>query len=109
MIRYPSPFFAAKNSPMITPTRQSPIFTFILLIIAGQRAWEYNLCKRLKPAASHRIDQFDLAGVYGSKIRVKVQDTSEDRDGHTGYNDGSFIGAQPYNKKRSQCRFWQAV
>ena len=35
MIRYPSPFLAAKNSPMITPTRHRPILTFILLMIAG--------------------------------------------------------------------------
>ena len=31
MIRYPRPERAAKNSPMITPTRESPIFTFIML------------------------------------------------------------------------------
>lgn len=35
MIRYPSPSLAARNSPMMTPTRHSPILTFILLMIAG--------------------------------------------------------------------------
>ena len=35
MIRYPSPSLAARNSPIITPTRQRPILTFILLMIAG--------------------------------------------------------------------------
>ena len=35
MIRYPSPALADRNSPMITPTRHNPTFTFMLLMIRG--------------------------------------------------------------------------
>ena len=35
MIRQPRPHRAARNSPIMTPTRDRPIFTFILLIMMG--------------------------------------------------------------------------
>ena len=35
MIKYPSPRLAAKNSPMITPTRDRPILTLVVLIRMG--------------------------------------------------------------------------
>lgn len=52
IIRYPSPLLAARNSPIITPTRARPIFTFILLRIAGTEAGSttfFRAAKRFPP------------------------------------------------------------
>ena len=35
MIKYPKPSLAARNSPIITPTRANPMLTFMLLTMIG--------------------------------------------------------------------------
>lgn len=35
IIRYPRPSLAARNSPITTPTKQSPMFTFMMLKMLG--------------------------------------------------------------------------
>ena len=59
--------------------------------------------------ATERINQFDLTGIGGGETGVKIQDASEDRDRHTGYDDGRLGGTEPYDEKRGECRLWKAV
>ena len=49
-MRYPRPLLAARNSPMMTPTRHRPMLTFILLMMAGMELGSTTLtraCSRL--------------------------------------------------------------
>ena len=45
MIRYPSPLLAARNSPIITPTRDKPMFTFAVLMSVGTEPGKTTLVK----------------------------------------------------------------
>ena len=57
-MRYPSPFLASKNSPIITPTRHRPIFTFMLLIMIFLEPGMISLhriCHLLPPRVRIRV------------------------------------------------------
>ena len=55
------------------------------------------------------VDQFDLLFIDRGKTGVQVHDAPEDGDRHTGDDDRRRSGAQPYDQKRRQRGFRQAV
>ena len=67
-IRYPRPDRAARNSPIITPTRQRPMATFMLLIIVPIEAGSISflrICMRLLPNA---FISFSFSGSVSMKL-----------------------------------------
>ena len=55
------------------------------------------------------VDQLALVRIGFRKSGVQVQDGPEQRHGDAGYDNGFDVRAQPYNEKRSQGGFGQAV
>lgn len=55
------------------------------------------------------VDEFDLLFVNRGKTGVQVHDASEHGNRHTGYDDCCRGGPQPYDQKRRQRGFRQAV
>ena len=72
-------------------------------------AWNDHFGERMKPVSVKCIDEHDLIGIYFGKFVVKVQDTSEDRNRHSGYNDRCAVCTEPDDEQRGEGRFWQAV
>ena len=72
-------------------------------------AWNDHFGERMKPVSVKCIDEHDLIGIYFGKFGVKVQDTSEDRNRHSGYNDRCAVCTEPDDEQRGEGRFWQAV
>ena len=62
MIRYPSPFLAARNSPITTPIRQSPISTFKMLRIAGKLIGRMTLVRQSNRLPCRVQINFNLSG-----------------------------------------------
>ena len=63
----------------------------------------------MEPVPVEGVDQHDLIRVDFGKFRIKIQDASEDRNGHAGNDDGCAVCAEPDNEKRGKGGFWQAV
>ena len=63
----------------------------------------------MKPVSMKGVDEHDLIGIYFGKFGVKVQDTSEDRNGHSGNDDGCAVCTEPDDEQRGEGGFWQAV
>ena len=98
MIRYPRPRLAARNSPMITPTRARPILT----LADRNRAGQHYLEKSVLLSAAQRVDQSDFFRIYLLKAGIKADNGAENSHGDSGYDDGFCPGAQPYDKERGQ-------
>ena len=97
MIRYPRPRLAARNSPMITPTRARPILTLAVLSRIGTEPGKSVLL-----SAAQRVDQSDFFRIYLLKAGIKADNGAENSHGDSGYDDGFCPGAQPYDKERGQ-------
>lgn len=54
-------------------------------------------------------DQFSFFRVHLFKSRIKAYDGAKNGNGHTGYDDCSFICPKPYDKKGRKCRLWKTV
>ena len=46
------------------------------------------------------FDQFQFIRISLAETGVQIDDGAKDGNGYTGYNDGTLIGTEPYNKKR---------
>ena len=63
----------------------------------------------MEPVSVKSVDEHDFIWVYFGKFGIEVQDAPEDRNGHSGNDDGCAVCAEPDNKQRGKGRFWQAV
>ena len=73
------------------------------------RAWQNDFEQRVPSVSVEGIDELDLFLVHSGEAGIQVHDTAEDRDGHSGDNDGRGRGAQPYDQQRRERGFGQAV
>ena len=108
-MRYPSPFLAARNSPITTPTRHNPMFTFILPYDRRNGTGQDDLCQGVSAVSVEGVDQLDLFLIHCGEAGVQVHDASEESHGHSGYDDRGRRSAEPDDKQRSKGGFWQAV
>ncbi len=72
-------------------------------------ARQYDFEQRVPAVSVECIDEFDLFLVYGGEAGIQVHDAAEDRDGHSGDNDGCGRGAQPYDQQWRERGLGQAV
>ena len=74
-----------------------------------QGAGQKNFKQYIPPGSAQGIDQFDLILVQGGKTSVKSEDGTEERYRHSGHDDGIHVISQPYDEKRGQGGFREAV
>lgn len=72
-------------------------------------AWDHDFGEGVEPVPVEGVDQHDLIRVDFGKFGIEVQYASEDRNGHSGNDDGCAVCAEPDNKQRGKGGFWQAV
>ena len=75
----------------------------------GHTGREYDFKERILLTAAQGGDQLQLFRIHLEKAGIKADDGAEDGDGNAGDDDGIDPGAQPYDQKRGQGGFGQAV
>lgn len=70
---------------------------------------ENNLCQSVAFCSVQCVNQVEFFVINAGKTGIQIQNTSENRDRHSGDNDGGRGSAQPDNKQRGKGRFRQTV
>lgn len=105
----PQPAPCRKELPDYDTHQAEPDVDLHITDDGGDRAWKHHLGKCVPLGAPKGIDQLDLLLVYPGKAGIQVQDAAEDRNRHSGRDDGSLVGAKPYDQERRKGGFGQAV
>ena len=105
----PKPIPCRQELPDHHPNQAKPDIHFHIADHSRHGARQHDFKKRVSPRPMQGIDQLDLFTVNSGEAGVQVHDTAEYRHGHACHNDGRGGGAQPYDKKRRESGFRQAV
>ena len=105
----PQPVPRRQEFPDHHPDQAKPDIDLHIADHSRHGARQHDFKKRMPPRPVQGIDQLDLFPVDSGEAGVQVHDTAEYRHGHAGDDDGRGGGAQPYDKKRCEGGFRQAV
>lgn len=75
----------------------------------GHRTGQDDFGEHIPFPAAQGINEFGFLRVHFQKAGVDGENASEYGHGHTCHDDSPHIGSQPYDEKRGQSRFRQAV